>query len=96
MSNGWVLLGTRKVRSKLKRDDQDQPVLVYEWGITEGIAWPAFVRRMVNAARALGDSEAGLVRYARVRERQTRQIAVNYWKDEGYPWSEAMMICLTV
>ena len=45
---------------------------------------------MVAGARALGDSEANVARYARARERQTRSTALKLWTDEDYPWCEAM------
>ena len=90
MANGWVLLGTRTVPSKKAKSADSNAEAVREWGITENIAWPAFVRRMVQAARSLGDSESSLVQYARVRERQTRQMACSLWREEGYPWGEAM------
>ena len=54
------------------------------------MAWPSFCRRMAQGARKLGDSEGMVVRYLRVRERQTRQLAVKLWSEEDWPWGEAM------
>jgi len=90
MSNGWVLLGTRLRESKCAKKADGSPEQAREWGITEGIAWPAFCRRMANGARKLGDSESTIVRYLRVRERQTRQTAVKLWAEDDWPWGEAM------
>jgi len=91
MSNGWVLLGTGTKDSKLKNKPDGTPEQVREWGLTEGMAWPAFCRRMAQGAMKLGDSEGQVVRYLRVRERQTRQLAVKLWSEEAWPWGEAMV-----
>ena len=90
MSNGWLLVGTKLVASKTHRDEQDKPRLVHDWGITTALAWPAFIRKMANAARTLGDTENVIAQYLRVRERQTRQAAATMWGDYGWPWEEAM------
>ena len=90
MSNGWLLIGTRRMPSSKHKAPNGDPEQVHEWGITENIAWPSFVRSMVQSARSLGDSEASLVRYVRVRERQTRHVACKLWKEQKMPWGEAM------
>ena len=86
MSNGWVLVGTSMRDSKVKKKEDGGAEQVREWSITEGIAWPAFCRRMAQSARKLGDTEAQVVRYLRVRERQTRQLAAKLWVEEEWPW----------
>ena len=90
MSNGWVLLGTSMRDSKIKKKENGAAEQVREWSITEGISWPAFCRRMAQSARKRGDTEVQVVRYLRVRERQTRQQAVKLWVEEEWPWAEAM------
>ena len=90
MSNGWLLVGTKLVQSKTHRDEQDKPRLVHDWGISSALAWPAFIRKMANAARSLGDTESTVAQYLRVRERQTRQASAVLWGDHGWPWEEAM------
>lgn len=90
MANGWLLLGTQKTLSKIKNIADGNPDQVPEWSITDNLSWPTLVRRMVEAAHSLGDSEHALVRYVRVRERQTRQLACNLWREDAWPWGEAM------
>ena len=90
MSNGWILLGTAMVNSKVRKTDQEVPEKVQEWGISSALAWPTFVRKMAFAALSMGDSEASVVQYVRVRERQTRTAAAVLWAEQGWPWGEAM------
>ena len=44
MSNGWLLLATKQVASKVHKEN-DQPIMVSEWGINAALAWPSFVRK---------------------------------------------------
>ena len=90
MSHGWLLVGTKQVPSKAHVDEHCKPALVPDWGITAAIAWPAFVRKMAQAARHLGDSEYNVAQYLRVRERQTRTAAATLWGEHQWPWQEAM------
>ena len=88
MANGWLLLGTQEKTSKLHDDPGKKNV--HEYDINDAIAWPNFVRKMARSARNSGDSEACIVRYLRVREHQTRKAATKYWKDDNFPWGEAL------
>ena len=90
MSNGWLLLGTKEMPSKLKEAAKGTPTTVYDFDINDSIAWPKFTRKMARSARSLGDSESSVVRYLRIREHQTRKAALRYWREEDYPWGEAL------
>ena len=90
LSNAWLMLGTKQVPSKVHKDDEDKPTIVQEWGITTALAWPTFVRKMAGAAKSLGDSDAAVAKYLRVRERQTRAGAAVLWAVHNWPWEEAM------
>ena len=89
MANGWLLLGTQEAESQLIRS-RDEPAKVRDFDINDCTAWTRHARKMARAARQNGDSEATIVRYLRVREHQTRQVAIKYWRDQKYPWGEAL------
>ena len=92
MTNGWLLVGTTKRPSKraFMTIGGATGASVHEFSITDREEWTEFVRKMVDAARTLGDKEVDLVRYVRTREHQTRIAAINYWKNVDVPWGEAM------
>ena len=54
MSNGWLLLGTVRVKSAMPTKPGEQPDYVPQWGLTENFAWPQFCRHMVQVARISG------------------------------------------
>ena len=91
MANGWLLVGTKEEESIDPRKGK-----VHSFDINDASAWVRFARKMARSARRSGDSEASIVRYLRVREFQTRTAATKYWKDDAFPWGEAITKALAI
>ena len=105
MANGWLLLGTQEVPSKLTYiaaasttalDGGTASLKVLDFDINDRDDWVKHARKMAKAARANGDSEATIVRYLRLREHQTRQVAIKYWREKAFPWGEALKQALSL
>lgn len=99
MANGWLLLGTQDVTSQLTYLAASSTtalgggtanVKVPDFDINDRDNWVKHARKMAKTARANGDSEATIVRYLRLREHETRQVAIKYWKERSFPWGEAL------
>ena len=104
MANGWLLLGTHEVTTKLlytvsdsaAGPDSPSSSKVLEFDINDRDDWVKHARKMAKVARANGDSEACIVRYLRLREHQTRQVAIKYWRGQSFPWGQALKQALSL
>ena len=80
MCNGWLLIGTDRVKSVQPTKPGEQPDIVPQWGLTDNYAWPGFCRHMTQVARISGEPEHTLNKYIMAREIQTRKNALDLWR----------------